>query len=494
MQQLPATQSPHSDPSDGHVEGPQNPAMQTSEQHSSALWQNEPSGRHWSTHTPFSQVLLQQSSKAPHMLPSGRQAATHTPPAQLPSQQSAPTWHMAPSGAQTPQSTPQVASAFATHAASQLPLQQNGSAAQTAATQGSQFGSSATPCSHSPCAHGWSVTQRPFAPQSPLQHSASDPHMAPLGVHPPHSGQNCCASSTQMPSQKAWQQNGSNAQIVSAQSLHAGLSGSPSTQGEWLHVAEPQKPPSQTPAQHSAPPMQGVPLGAHGLVQNPLSPQKPEQHCSSKPQGWSFGLQAPPQTPRSQTPLQHSFALEHNTPFGEQPSQIPELHCPVQHCPAKSHSKPEGRQAGAHDPPTQLLEQHCEATSHVSPSSKQALMQTFPAQTSEQHCPSREHAEPSSPQVPRHTPFGPHTALQQSAPPVHGAPVCPHSAHTPSSQLPEQQTPSLSQSSPSPKQLELPQRPSSHTPEQHRLASWHGRPSSWHVGLPPEPPPPASVG
>lgn len=276
-------------------------------------------------------MLLQQSSNVEHMLPSGRQAATQTPPAQLPSQQSAPTWHIAPSGAQTPQSTPHVASAFATQAASQPPLQQKGSAMQTAATQGSQFGSSATPSSHSPCAHGVSVTQSPFAPQSPLQHSASVAHVEPFGVQPPHSAQNCPASSTQMPSQKTWQQNGSNPQTVSAQALQAGLSESPSTHGEWLQIAGPQKPPSQTPAQHPPAPMQGVPFGAQGLEQKPSSPQKPEQHCSGEPQGWSFGVHSPPQTPRSHTPLQHSSAVEHTTPFGKQPSQIPKTHCPVQH-------------------------------------------------------------------------------------------------------------------------------------------------------------------
>jgi hypothetical protein len=146
----------------------------------------------------------------------------------------------------------------------------------------------------------------------------------------------------------------------------------------------------------------------------------------------------------------------------------------------------------------QLPEQHWELTSHAAPSSKHWLMQTFPAHTREQHCPSREQEAPSSPQVPKHTPSGPQTALQQSTPPAHGAPVSPHCSarQTPSSQLPEQHTPSLSHSSPSSKQTALPHRPSSQTPLQQSPASWHGRPSSWHAGLPPEPPapPPSSVG
>ena len=58
-QQFVATQSPHGDPSEGHCDGPQKPAMQSPEQHSSGPPQNDPSGLQAPEQTPPVQTLLQ---------------------------------------------------------------------------------------------------------------------------------------------------------------------------------------------------------------------------------------------------------------------------------------------------------------------------------------------------------------------------------------------------------------------------------------------------
>ena len=139
-------QSPQAEPSLGQLEGPQNPAIQMPEQHSSGPPQNEPSAEHCSSHRPFTQLLLQQSSKEPHMLPVGRQAGSQTPPVQVPLQQSAPIMQPSPSGVHTPQFAPQTFCARATQFAPHWPLQHEGSLSQTALAQALQASTSGAPC------------------------------------------------------------------------------------------------------------------------------------------------------------------------------------------------------------------------------------------------------------------------------------------------------------------------------------------------------------
>ena len=146
LQQLPAMQSPQAEPSLGQLEGPQKPAMQRPEQHSSGPPQNEPSAEHCSSQRPFTQLLLQQSSKEPHMLPVGRQAGSQTPPVHVPLQQSAPIMQPRPSGAHTPQFAPQTFCARATQLAPHWPLQHEGSLSQTALAQALQPSTSGAPC------------------------------------------------------------------------------------------------------------------------------------------------------------------------------------------------------------------------------------------------------------------------------------------------------------------------------------------------------------
>jgi hypothetical protein len=199
-QQLSAMQSPHGDPSDGHSERPQKPAMQKPEQHSSSPPHGEPSGEHCAPHSLSMQLLLQHSSNVWQKLPSGKQASTQSPPSQVPLQQSGPTLQKPPIGLHIMHSAPQMFSAMLTQMPSHIPLQQNPSWAQTALTQALQSGSSGSPTTHGPWGHSSGTEQKPPS-QFWLQHSASPLQVAPLGVHIPHP-QTCSASSTQMPSQK----------------------------------------------------------------------------------------------------------------------------------------------------------------------------------------------------------------------------------------------------------------------------------------------------
>lgn len=146
-QQFSATQSPQVEPSEGQLDGPQKPATQRFEQHSSGPPQVEPSGAHCAPQTPSWQLLEQHSSKLMQPWPSAKHASTHCPPSQVPLQQSPPAMQAEPSGLQLPHSSPQVVSACATHEASHEPWQQNGSTSHTAFTHALQSGSRGTPSS-----------------------------------------------------------------------------------------------------------------------------------------------------------------------------------------------------------------------------------------------------------------------------------------------------------------------------------------------------------
>jgi len=98
----------------------------------------------------------------------------------------------------------------------------------------------------------------------PLQHWSGSLQGLPSVWHMPQVPQDCSASLTQIPSQKFWQQNGSNSQITAAHGLQLGLSASPSTHSSWLQVPTPQKPPSHTPEQHSKASKHGEPSNEHG--------------------------------------------------------------------------------------------------------------------------------------------------------------------------------------------------------------------------------------
>jgi hypothetical protein len=91
-----ATQSPHVDPSEGHITLPHVPAVQDPEQHSPAVMQPTPSCLHCCPHVPLAQTPLQQSWKFMHGPPSGSQASWQVPPTQLPEQQLALAAHIWP--------------------------------------------------------------------------------------------------------------------------------------------------------------------------------------------------------------------------------------------------------------------------------------------------------------------------------------------------------------------------------------------------------------
>lgn len=83
-----ATQSPHSEPSDGHIGTlPQMPFVHAPAQHSVASMQPAPSCLHCCPHVPIAHTPLQQSWKFMHGPPSGSHASWQMPPTQLPEQQ-----------------------------------------------------------------------------------------------------------------------------------------------------------------------------------------------------------------------------------------------------------------------------------------------------------------------------------------------------------------------------------------------------------------------
>lgn len=200
------------------------------------------------------------------MPPSGVQAFWQTPPTHVPLQQLGPVMHGPPFGVHWLHCAPQSCTASETQMLSQACWQQNASWAQTCWTHAPHCGPSATPSTQTSCGQGGGGGPHVPLLHEPLQQFAGLVHIEPFGEHMLQP-QLCCASPTQMSSHATWQQNGSKSQMMPAHALQAGLSLSPTSHWPWLHVATPQKPPSQTPAQHSKPLEQGTPSGWQGGVQ-----------------------------------------------------------------------------------------------------------------------------------------------------------------------------------------------------------------------------------
>jgi hypothetical protein len=103
--------------------------------------------------------------------------------------------------------------------------------------------------------------------------------------------------------------------MMAAQSLQPGLRAGPSTHSSCVHSPNPQKPPSQVPEQHWPGLLHADPSGEQGGAQTPAALQLPEQQSKSKSQPLPLGMQAPPQTPRSQMPVQQSSGEAQRDPF-----------------------------------------------------------------------------------------------------------------------------------------------------------------------------------
>lgn len=228
--------------------------------------------------------------------------------------------------------------------------------------------------------------------------------------------------------------------------LQFALSGGPSSQTPWLHVAMPQTFPVQLIEQQSPGPLHGTPSSEHFGWQMPTSvSHEPLQHSLSVMHFPPFGWHGPAQTPPEQMPVQQSPAVLQSDPEGRQPPQMPSLQLALQQSPVVLHSKPFGTHAGLHWPPTQLPVQHCDAVAHIAPSGKHWLMHCPPAHVSEQHWLGSVQAEPLPTQLEAHVPFGPQTPLQQSADAPHATPLSPHgpTPQTPFEHASEQQSPAI---------------------------------------------------
>lgn len=350
VQQLDATQSPHSVPSDGHVSPPpQRPFTQSASQHSAGSMHVSPSGLHCvaqvplgsqvplqqasddeqlkpfgrqSTHTPASHSPLQHDSPAAQPPPFGVQGVSQTPPAHRPLQHSTSLMQVLPLSAQSPQVRPQIEVTSSTQLVSQLDVQQNVSIRQIAPAQSPQPGSSGGPSVQGGC------EQSP-PPQSPASHtfeqqSPAASHRSPSALHPP-----------QTPAlQRRSQQ--------SASVLQKKPSG---------RHASPQRPSWHTPLQHCLASLQRAPFVMHGVSQMP-SMQLSEQHCSAKLHPLPLAKQRAPHAPAVQTPAQQSSPVWQGAPSTKQPCPHvpPPRHTPLQHCSPSPHGVPSCEQL----PPPQI--------------------------------------------------------------------------------------------------------------------------------------------
>jgi len=267
--------------------------------------------------------------------------STQTPPVQVPEQQSPAVLQNEPSGRHCPQLSPQTVDTSSTHVASHSDLQQNGSMAQIAPTQGShEAARGAGSTSHL----SWVQPGAPHVPpvQDPEQQSAANSQTTPSGRH--------AFAQRPVSSQFALQ--------------HSWLE----LQRSPLGVQEPPHAPlSQMPVQQSPAPLQSAPFGRQP-VQNP-SEHCPEQHCGSDEQSSPLGVQADAHAPPTQLPEQHSGAVPQAEPSGEHSAmQTPPAQSSVQHCSFWLQAAPTSKHESAHRPEgSHTFVQQSDAIAHASP-------------------------------------------------------------------------------------------------------------------------------
>ena len=174
---------------------------------------------------------------------------------------------------------------------------------------------------------------------------------------------------------------------------------------------------------------------------------------------------SPPQIPFPQMPLQHCAGDEHIDPFGKQPPQMPSTHEALQHWEGSKQSAPSGMHCWVQIPFTQENEQHSSGAPHFAFSGAQRDSLQIP---------------------PTHRP------LQQSIGSAQGTPICEQCAgpQKPSTQDSEQHWFGLMHAVPSAAHAVPPHTPPSQLPLQQAPSVEQGSPSPWHCGAAPVPPVP----
>lgn len=207
-----------------------------------------------------------------------------------------------------------------------------------------------------------------------------------------------------------------------------------------------QRPPSQTPVQHSSARAHASPAVLHARgVQIPGAPlHAPEQHSAVELQDAPSAAQVAwhtvtPRASGAHVPLQQSAPVRHTVPGARQgpppyAQRLSLLHAPPQHGRAEPvlQSSPVGRHVASssrwHFPPEHVPAQQSRVSAHASPSFPQsAPPQMPPWQASPQQSCARVHVSPSRRQYPRQVAAPPRLASQepeqQSPRDVHGSPA-----------------------------------------------------------------------
>jgi hypothetical protein len=256
----------------------------------------------------------------------------------------------------------------------------------------------------------------------------------------------------------------------------------------WLHGV----PPGSRPQ---------LPASSGELPQWPPLQMSPTQHCSVV---WQFdpgGRHAPdPQTPFSQTRLQHSLGSPHAKPSSLHciAPQTPLLQRPEQHSKPLKHPNPSGVHEKPHEEVlgSQKPLQHWKSFEHNQPSGWQLPhAPVLGLQNWLQHWVLSKQPKPSGTQLvkPHALDMGSQKPLQQSKADMHGKPSGrqPPAPHAPvlGLQVNEQQSKFESQRKPSGRQPDVQERLfRSQRPLQHPKSLWQNAPSGWH-GPPPQKPP-----